>query len=413
MTNSLTKSNKRRLSISLYLNYLVHGIGLIILTQNMQALGKFWNVPIATVSYVISGVGIGRLLAYFLFGYLSDKFGRRRLVYIGIFSYMAFFIGIPFTQSISVAYLFAILAGVANSALDSGTYPTFVEMGGNSSASNVFIKAFASLGEFILPLLIATLEARALWYGWSFMLAVLLLIVNLFLLQEIKFPAKNQDLTSSADDRGQATRGKRLLATISLAVYGYTTMALMILFTQWITLFAKQELGYSSLMAHALLSLYSIGSISGVLVIFVLLKVRIAETRILVIMNVLSLIAVLTISNSSVLWVSSIAAFVFGFSAAGGVLQVALNLLLKMFPRHKGVITGTYFTFGSIATFTVPIVTGWLSKSDLHAVMNFDVLIGLAGTGLVIITAAALGSGKVMSAITSALHIGVSTTDGK
>lgn len=122
MTNSLTKSNKRRLSISLYLNYLVHGIGLIILTQNMQALGKFWNVPIATVSYVISGVGIGRLLAYFLFGYLSDKFGRRRLVYIGIFSYMAFFIGIPFTQSISIAYLFAILAGVANSALDSGTY---------------------------------------------------------------------------------------------------------------------------------------------------------------------------------------------------------------------------------------------------------------------------------------------------
>ncbi|MFT8909005.1 MAG: hypothetical protein ABF908_09205, partial [Lentilactobacillus diolivorans] len=93
MTNSLTKSNKRRLSISLYLNYLVHGIGLIILTQNMQALGKFWNVPIATVSYVISGVGIGRLLAYFLFGYLSDKFGRRRLVYIGIFSYMAFLSG--------------------------------------------------------------------------------------------------------------------------------------------------------------------------------------------------------------------------------------------------------------------------------------------------------------------------------
>lgn len=37
----MTKSNKRRLSLALYLNYLVHGIGLIILTQNMQALGGF------------------------------------------------------------------------------------------------------------------------------------------------------------------------------------------------------------------------------------------------------------------------------------------------------------------------------------------------------------------------------------
>lgn len=58
----MTKSNRRRLSMALYLNYLVHGIGLIILTQNMQALGGFWHVPIATVSYVISGIGIGKQL---------------------------------------------------------------------------------------------------------------------------------------------------------------------------------------------------------------------------------------------------------------------------------------------------------------------------------------------------------------
>ena len=37
-------------------------------------------------------------------------------------AYLAFAIGIPFSHNIYVAYFFAILAGIANSALDAGTY---------------------------------------------------------------------------------------------------------------------------------------------------------------------------------------------------------------------------------------------------------------------------------------------------
>ncbi|WP_439709737.1 hypothetical protein [Secundilactobacillus paracollinoides] len=107
----MSNSQKRILSICLYLNYLVHGFGLIILTQNMQSLGHFWGVPIATVSYVVSGIGIGRLLAYFVFGYLSDRFGRKFLIYVGVFSYLIFFLGMPFVKNIQLAYLFAIMLG--------------------------------------------------------------------------------------------------------------------------------------------------------------------------------------------------------------------------------------------------------------------------------------------------------------
>ena len=59
----MTNKMKLHLSLSLYINYIIHGFGLIILAQNMASLGHLWNAPIATVSYVVSGIGIGRLLA--------------------------------------------------------------------------------------------------------------------------------------------------------------------------------------------------------------------------------------------------------------------------------------------------------------------------------------------------------------
>ena len=173
---------KLRLSLSLYLNYVAHGFGLLILSQNMTALGKSWSVPLKLVSFVISGVGIGRLLAYLITGYLADKISRKFFVYLGMACYLAFALGIPFSKNVYLAYGLAILAGIANSALDAGTYTTFAEMGQKGSRGNILIKAAASLGEFILPLLVSSLHHHQLWYGYSFMAMAGILIINAILL---------------------------------------------------------------------------------------------------------------------------------------------------------------------------------------------------------------------------------------
>ncbi len=369
--------HKHQLSVSLYLNYFVHGIGLIILTQNMQALGQHWQAPLATVSYVISGIGIGRLLAYFILGNLSDRFGRKVFVNLGMLSYLIFFVGMAVVTNIQLAYGLAILAGIANSALDAGTYTTFIEMGGRQGSANVLLKAFMSAGEFLLPLLVANFEAQKIWYGWSFMLAAAILIINGVLLNRQQFPAKNQSNSDAVVVGHQQSKTRRWLATVGLAGYGYTSMALMILYTQWVSLFATRTFHFSSVLAHWLLSLYSIGSITGVLVIFWLLRRGVAETKLLVVMNSGSLLALAVICFSPVASVSMLAAFSFGFTAAGGVMQVGLNLFIKCYPHIKGRITGIYFTFGSLASFTIPLMTGWLSKQSVATAMRFDLLVGL------------------------------------
>lgn len=114
-------------ALGLYLNYLVHGMGVILISLNMPYLAEQWHTDAAGISIVISSLGIGRLSVLLITGMLSDRFGRRPFIFLGIVCYLGFFFGILLSPTIIIAYVFGFLAGVANSFLDSGTYPTLME----------------------------------------------------------------------------------------------------------------------------------------------------------------------------------------------------------------------------------------------------------------------------------------------
>lgn len=375
----MQKKDYRHLTIGLYLNYFVHGVGLIILAQNMQELGRLWGQPLANVSYVISGIGIGRLLAYLILGNLADKYDRKLFVYFGMFSYFVFFLGVLIVHNLTGVYLLAILAGIANSALDSGTYPVFLEIGTNNGASNILIKSFMSLGEFFLPLMVSFLEIHNLWFGWSFVFASIVLILNIFVLIPVKFPAKNNRVETKLNPFISLSITRHLALGVLLSLYGYVSMATMILYTQWISLYAGKQLNFNNFQAHLLVSLYSIGSIIGVLILFILLRRNITEIRLLMALNIVSMISLIVVNFSSNRMLVYLVSFTFGFSAAGGVMQTGLNLFLKIYPKHKGKVTGIFFTFGSIASFSIPIITGILSKISIEKVLKFELILTLIG----------------------------------
>lgn len=383
----------RRLSFSLYLNYVVHGFGLLILAQNMTALSHAWNVPIAVVSYVISGVGIGRLLAYLITGYFSDKLSRKFFVYLGMLCYFLFAVGIPFSKSIPLSYFFAILAGVANLALDAGTYTTFVEMAHGNGRYNVLIKAVASIGEFIIPLLVSLFAHLHAWYGWSFMVMALILVINAFLLLPLKFPKQGVAEAIETVDIKEKSKGIKIFTSILFALYGYLSMALMIWYTQWITLFGQNTVGFTNIQSHFLLSLYSIGSIVGVILLFILLGKNVSETAIMIAMNIIATASLLAIIVSKDIAFSEIVSFMFGFSAASGVMQTGLTAFMRLYPARRGFVTGIFYFFGAIASFTVPIITGLLSKESIKLAFGADIVIGIVA--VIVVTLIALLMRKI------------------
>lgn len=373
----------RPLCLSLYLNYFVHGIGVLILAQNMDSLAARWG-SLADVMSVIGMLGIGRLIVLFVSGKLSDKYGRKPFVLLGMITYIAFFLGILVSPTTAVACVFGILAGIANSFLDAGTYPALIESYPESASTvTVLLKAFISAGQFLLPLFIGVLVMMNAWYGWSFIVAAVILALNFVIMLKMGFPAMNQVGTSDKNDAAEAPveapKSKWYLEGICFVLYGYISQATFYLISQWLTKYGVAVAQMPDLAARSLMSYYSIGSLACVFFTAFITKKGVRPITLLVVYTLISTLAIGGLYYYPSASLAPILSAVVGFSAAGGVMQLGLVMMTEMFPKGKGTMTGIFYTTGSIASFTIPVVTGYMADSGINSIMGLDAAIALAG----------------------------------
>jgi MFS family permease len=248
----MANTQRLKLSLNLYINYLVFGMAIVILAQNMTVLSQQWHTTVAGVSYVISSIGIGRLLVLYISGVLSDKYGRKPFVLLGMGTYIPFFVGITFSPNMYVAYGCGILAGMANSFLDAGTYPALMELYPQKPATaNIVIKAFASTGELILPIMVTIIEHYHGWFGLSFMTCTLIFIINFLFISRKTFPkvprVTPKTAASAAEPKAAFTLNQKVNA-VALTVYGYISMATFYLVSQWLTKYGQVALKWPPAM---------------------------------------------------------------------------------------------------------------------------------------------------------------------
>lgn len=373
----------RPLCLSLYLNYFVHGIGVLILAQNMDALAARWG-SLADVMSVIGMLGIGRLIVLFVSGKLSDKYGRKPFVLLGMITYIAFFLGILVSPTTAVACVFGILAGIANSFLDAGTYPALIESYPESASTvTVLLKAFISAGQFLLPLFIGVLVMMNAWYGWSFIVAAVILALNFVIMLKMGFPVMNRVGNSDKNDASEAPveapKSKWYLEGICFVLYGYISQATFYLISQWLTKYGVSVAQMPDLVARSLMSYYSIGSLACVFFTAFITKKGVRPITLLVVYTLISTLAIGGLYYYPSASLAPILSAVVGFSAAGGVMQLGLVMMTEMFPKGKGTMTGIFYTTGSIASFTIPVVTGYMADSGINSIMGLDAAIALAG----------------------------------
>ena len=215
--------------MALYINYILQGMAAIILAQNMVPLMGQLNTNAAGISIVISGIGFGRILILYFAGRMSDRYGRKKIVWLGMFSYVIFFGGILISQNMWMATFFTLFAGFANALLDTGTYPALMEAYPEANGfMSVLNKAFISLGQLILPIVVGFLIANNLYFGYSFILCLVALFANIFFMQKRRFPKLSQ--TSLAVEKEQkATKFNQkpvfLVEGLALTIFGFTSVS--------------------------------------------------------------------------------------------------------------------------------------------------------------------------------------------
>lgn len=360
-------------AFALYMTYFVHGIGVSILSQYKESLASAWQAPgIATVLQVIAALGLGRLVALPISGYVSDRFGRKTSGLIGVFFYALYFFGIAATSSPKMAYGLAVLGGIANSFLDTCVTPTILEIfGEKGGTANMFTKFSMSIGQFLLPFMIGAATTMAFTYRALFYLMGGLIALDGMVIACLPFPKTEKGTAYTSEP---FVFKKEALPAILM---GFTATATFIL---WLN--CNQELGalYGMADPSKIQSFYALGTIVAILATaFVVLK-KWSTEDVLIAYPMMSLLALVFIYFVKTPLALLVAGFFIGYGGAGGVLQLVVAEANSYYPDHKGKITSVVMIASSVANYAVLALAGKLTAMSGIDAPRYVVLFNMAIT---------------------------------
>lgn len=362
-----SKKNYVITSLALYFTYFIHGIGASILGLYKPQFAKAWGavvgsdgvVDVSRVVAVIAALGLGRLISLPFSGLISDKFGRRLSGIIGVICYGIFFFGIAFSPSMQIAYVFAIIGGIANSFLDTCVSPTCMEIYvNNPSIANMFTKFSMCISQFLLPFMIGMVAAVNMSYRTIFLVAGVAILIDGILILLLPFPQRGEN-GGEKQEKKKKQKGKLTKVSFAAIMIGFTSSSTFML---WLN--CNQELGrsYGMTDSSAIQSFYALGTATAILATTFLIKKGLKEINVLILYPAISTVMLGLCFLIQKPWICLVGGFVIGYAGAGGVLQLATSTTAEFFPENKGTATSMVMIASSIANYTIISLASYITK---------------------------------------------------
>ena len=381
-------------ALALYMTYFILGIAVTIMSQYKQNFAAMWGAnqladgtyDVSTVMAVIAATGLGRLIAFPIAGPFSDKCGRKQSALVGVLFFAIFFIGIVFVPNLYVAYVLMIFSGMANSFLDTSITPSCMEIfKENGAIANLFTKFAISVSQFLLPFMITFVAAQNMSFRTLYFVAAAIIIIDGIFIAFLPFPPKEE--ATAAGEVKRPEKIKFTPSTIALICIGFTATTTFQLYLN-----CNQELGtlYGLSNPSMIQSFYSVGIVCAVFFTSFLMKKGLKPIRVLIIYPSIALVMLLVMYFVRIPQICLIGGFVIGYSAAGGVLQLATSTANEMFPANKGKITSIVMIVSSLANYIVLNIAGMLSRIGGENGPGYILLFNVAVTAVGILLAVIL-----------------------
>jgi len=372
--------NKKYLpsALILYLNYFIHGVGCSILGQAVikETLAASWGVEAMAIT-AISALPFA--------GPLSDKLGRRISTAIGSGSYAIYLIGLALAFNAGthggyqIAYVCAIVGGIANSFLDTGIYPAVSEIIYKApGVATMGIKFFIAIAQMMLPFVlgvtVATTAAGLTSYNMLFYVCGIAYIVLLVLV--MIFPLPDADQKAAGKKEGLIDSLKHThfsVESVAMILIGFTCTGTFQLWLNCAQNFAKENVGWAN--PSIMQTYYSAGTMLA-LVVTALLTKKIKDVRFILVYPVICLatLVVVLIGKSEPLMIAG--AFLIGWAGAGGLLQIATSVCNMLFPKIKGTVTALVMIASSLCNYTILTAA---SKMQPAQVMVMNIVLTTVG----------------------------------
>ena len=377
-------------ALILYLNYFIHGIGCSILSQQVvkEMLSEQWGLKdVMAVTSIAAALGLGRLISLPFAGPLSDKLGRRLSVLIGCASYVIFFVGIAFSPNTTIAYIAAVLGGIANSFLDTATYPAVAEIIYKyTGIATMGIKFFISIAQLLMPFFLGVVAGTSMSYLMLPLVCGIVIAVLGILAIFAPLPAASES-GKSESFISNLKNAHFSVESVALILIGFTSTATFQLWLNCAQTFGTDVAGIASENVSIMQTYYSAGTMAALVVTSILIT-KFKQVRFLVIYPAISAVMLVLVYLIKTPMICYVGAFVIGYAAAGGVLQMATAVVNDLFPKIKGTITSLVMIASSLCNYTILTAASNMTSS---AVIVMNIVITVIGVLLAVFVNARYG----------------------
>ena len=193
-----------------------------------------------------------------------------------------------------------------------------------------------------------------------------------------------------------AAKSESFISSLKNANFSVESIALILItsiatFQLWLNCaqtFGKEIAGIPSASVSMMQTYYSAGAMVA-LVVTSLLITKFKQVRFLVIYPVISVAMLVLVYLVKTPMICFVGAFVIGYAAAGGVLQMAAATVNDLFPNIKGTITSLVMIASSLCNYT--ILSAAAKMSSMQVIM-MNIVITVIGVLLAVFVNVGYGS---------------------